>query len=91
MVMRDGEQLGLPRLEPICGRSAKALAAMAVAAAVVKNAKVRTILTALDVTAEYRGATYFYRGHHTALGQVDVIGIGGAPCLAMAPKNVRDL
>jgi hypothetical protein len=31
MIMRNGEQLGFPRLEPICGRSAKALAVIAVA------------------------------------------------------------
>jgi hypothetical protein len=64
---------------------------MSVATAVVENANVGTIRTALDVAAEYSSATNLDCGHHPALGDINMVGVGGAPRLTMAAKNIRQL
>jgi hypothetical protein len=62
---------------------------MPVAARIVSDADVRTILTALDMTAERGSATNLDCCHDAALGEIDVAGIGGAPGLTMLAEDIR--
>jgi hypothetical protein len=58
---------------------------------VIGNTRVRTVLAALDVSAENRCATNLDRSHDTALTEAHVTGIGHAPGLAVAAEDVRRL
>ena len=91
MKIWNGEKLGFPRFKPVCGRFPQAFAAMSVAATVIRHANVRTVLAALNMSAECSGATNLNRGHHTSLGDIDMVGIGSAPRLTMAAKDIRHL
>src|ERR1019366_3449200 len=62
-----------------------------VAAGIIGDACVRTVLALLDVTAERSRATSLDGSHHTPLGQTQVADIGGAPRLTMAAEDVCDL
>jgi hypothetical protein len=91
MKIWDGEKLGFPRFKPVGGRFPKAFAAMSIAATIIRHTNVRTVLTALNMSAECSGATNLDRGHHTSLGDIDMVGIGSAPRLTMAKKDIRHL
>src|ERR1700674_4183013 len=68
--IRDRQELGFARRKP-CRRSRPlAFGAVPVAAAIVGDAGVCTVLTALDMTAERRSATILDGRHNTSLGQV---------------------
>ena len=97
---RDGEhyveignrqQVVFPVLQPSSGGGGLTLRAMAVAARVVGDARVRTVLAALDMAAERRGSAMFDRRHHLQLGEADMASVGLAPVRAMGVKNVGDL
>src|SRR5208337_5311927 len=78
-------------LQPSSGGGGLTLGTMAVTAGVVGYARVRAVLTALDMTAERGSAAMFDRRHHLQLGEADMADIGLAPVRAMGVKNVGDL
>ena len=64
---------------------------MAIAARIIGDAGVRTVLAALHVAAERGSATNLDCRHDASLGQVQVTGVGGAPRLTMAAENIGHL
>src|SRR6202035_3991569 len=75
-----------------CRRSRPlAFGAVPIAAGIIGDACVRTVLAALDMTTEGGSATNLDCRHDPPLGQAHVAGVGGAPRLTMAAEDVRDL
>ena len=64
---------------------------MSVAARIVGNAGVCTILTALDVTTELRRATRLDRTHGSSLAKAYVPGFGRAPRLSKPPLDTEEV
>ena len=62
-----------------------------IAARIIGDAGVRTVLAALDMTAERGSAANLDRRHDASLGEVHVTGVGCAPSLTMAPEDFRHL
>jgi hypothetical protein len=87
----DGQQLGLALCEPLpCGRRL-ALGAMPVAAAVVRDNRVRAALAARDMPAECRRAAALDRTHDLHLVEADMARIGATPRRPVVAENIRDL
>ena len=63
MIIGDWQQLGFARREPLGGGSSLAFGTMPVATGIVGNARVGTILAALDMTAERGGTAGLDRRH----------------------------
>jgi hypothetical protein len=80
---------GLARGEPLPRRRALTLRAVTVAAGIVGDAFVRTVLAALDVSAERRGPTGLDRRHHLQLGKAHVTGVSLAPRRAMGATTTE--
>ena len=91
VVVRHRQQLGLARRQPVLCRRALALRAVPVAAGVVRDLAVRTLLAARDMSAERCRPAALDRRHHLELAEADMAGIGPAPCRAVAAEDVRDL
>ena len=64
---------------------------MAVAAGIVGDARMCAELAALDMAAERGGAADLDRRHHAALGEAQMVRVGGAPSGAVAAEDVRHL
>jgi hypothetical protein len=64
---------------------------MAVAAGVIRDARVGAVLAALDVTAERGGAASFNRRHHAQLAKAHMPDVGAAPSFAVAAEDIRHL
>jgi hypothetical protein len=62
-----------------------------IAAGVVGDACVRTVLAALDVTTESCRAATLDRRHHLQLAKAHMTGVGCAPRRSVAAENIRDL
>src|SRR6516165_6362658 len=75
----DRQQIGLARRKPILCRRTLTLWAMTVAARVVGDAAVATVLAALDMTAEGCRAALLNGRHDLELSEAYVTGIGPAP------------
>jgi hypothetical protein len=60
-------------------------------AGIIGDARVRTVLAALDMTAEGGSATNLDRPHDASLVEAHVAGVGHAPRLTMAAEYIRDL
>ena len=88
---RNRQKLRLALGEPLPRRRALTLRAVTVAAGIVGDAFVRTVLAALDVSAERRGPTGLDRRHHLQLGKTQMASVGLAPRRAMGAKDVGDL
>ena len=89
--IRHRQKLGFARRKP-CRRSRPlAFRAVPVAAGIVGDARVGTVLAALDMTAERGGATNLDRRHDAPLGEAHVAGVGRAPRLTMAAEDIRHL
>ncbi len=86
-----GQKLGLACREPRPGRRALALGAMPVAARVVGDVGVGTLLAAHDVAAERRGAAALDGRHHLELAEADVTGVGATPSRTEGAEDIRDL
>ena len=75
----DRQQVGLARFQPFACSRSLALWTVPVAAAVVRDAAVAAVLTALDVAAEGDGAAGLDRRHDLELAEADVPGMGRSP------------
>ena len=83
------QKLGFARCKP-CHRSRPlAFWAMPIPAGIIGDACVRTVLAALYMTAERGSATNLDRPHDASLVEADVAGVGCAPRLTVAAKDVR--
>ena len=89
--VRHRQQLGLALGEPFLGRRPLALRAVPVAAAVVGDDGVRTLLAACDMAAERCRAAVLDRTHDLHLVEADVPGVGSAPRRPMVAEDIRDL
>ena len=86
--IRHRQKLGCARRKP-CRRSRPlAFSAVPIAAAIIGDACVRTVLAAVDMTAERGSATNLDCRHDAPLGKVYVAGIGCAPRLTMAAEDI---
>ena len=89
--IRDRQQFGGTRLQPL-GRGARlTLRAMPIAARVVRNTRMGAVLAALDMTAERDGTARLDRGHDAKLVGADVSDIGVAPRRTVAAEDLRHL
>ena len=87
----DRQQFGLAGGEPSLCRAGLAFGAMPIAARVVGDVLVRTVLAARHMPAERRGAAALDGRHHLQLREADMAGIGGTPRRPVVAKDVRDL
>jgi hypothetical protein len=85
------EQLGFPLFQPLPRRRALALRAMPVAAAVVRDDRVRAALAARNMPAERDCAAALDRTHDLHLVEADVAGIGAPPRRPVVAEDIRDL
>src|SRR5262249_32803150 len=85
------EQFGLARRHPLARRRALALGAVPVAAAVVGDCRVGTVLAARDVSAKGRRAAALDGAHHLELAETHMTAVGITPCGPVAAEDVRDL
>ena len=60
-------------------------------AGIIGDARVRTVLAALDMTAERGSATYLYGRHDAPLGEAQMGLVSRAPAGPVAAKNIRHL
>ena len=91
VIVRHRQQLGLALGEPFLGRRALALGAVAVAAGVVGDERVRALLAARDMPAESGRAAVLDGRHDLQLAEAHMTGIGSAPCRPMGAEDIRDL
>jgi hypothetical protein len=91
MEVGDWQQFRLARSEPFLSGLPLTLVAVAIATRVVRDAHVRAILAALDMTAERSRPANLDRRHDASLGKADVAGIGRAPRLTVAAEDIRHL
>jgi len=85
------EQFGFARRHPQACCRALALRAVPVAAAVVGDRGVGTVLAARDVSAEGHRAAALDGAHHLELEQADVAAVGKTPRGPVVAEDLRDL
>ena len=81
------QQFGLARFEPRLRGRPLALGTMAVAAGVIGDARVRTVLAALDMPAERRGAADLDCRHDAPLAKAQMSRVGATPGGAVAAED----
>ncbi len=86
-----GQQLGFALGEPVPGRRTLALGAMAVAAGVVGDPRMGTVLAGQHVTTERRRAAALDGGHDLELAEAQVAGVGPAEGRAEVAEDVLNL
>jgi hypothetical protein len=91
MKIGDRQQFGLALSEPFCGSRPLTLWAMTVATRVVRDARVRAVLTALDMTAERGSAARLNCRHGAKLAKAQMTSVPRSPCLTVAAEDVRHL
>jgi len=91
VIIGNGQQFGLAFGEPSLGCGGLTLRAVAIAAGVVDDARMRAVFAALDVSAERGGAASLDRRHDLQLAKADMACVGDAPRRAMGAKDVGDL
>jgi len=91
MEVADRQQVGLALGQPDAGCGALALGAVAVAATVVGNALMPTVLAGIDVAAKRRGAAVLDRRHDLELGQAQMAGLNGAIAGSFSSEDIGDL
>ena len=85
------QQLGFPIGQPFLGGNSLALRAVAVAAGVVSDPHMRTILAALDMAAESRGTAALDGRHDLQLIEAHLSGVGITPGRTVAAEDIRQL
>jgi hypothetical protein len=91
MIVWHRQQIGLARGKPVLCRGALALRTVPIAATVVRDLGVRTLLAARDMAAESCCAAVLDCRHHLQLLEADMAGIGSAPCRSTVAEDIRDL
>src|ERR1700692_967712 len=91
MEVPNRKQVGLPRGETLRRCGSLALWAMPVAAAVVRDDRMRAVLAARHMAAERRRAAALDGTHHLHLFEADVPSVGSAPRRPMVAEYVRHL
>src|SRR5436190_11811760 len=85
------QQFRLALGQPFPCRRALTLRAVPIAAGVIGDDGVSTVLAARDVPAKGRGAAAFDRRHHLQLIEADVTGIGRTPRGPVLAEDIRHL
>ncbi len=85
------QQLGFARFHPVARHCALALGAMPIAAGVVGDRCVMTVITTRNMATELCRAAPLDRAHHLHLVETDVAGIDRTPCRSMVTEDIRDL
>ena len=85
------QQIGLAVGQPLLGSGGLALWAMPIAAGVVRDAQVRAVLTAFDMTAQRRRSAAFDRRHDLELAEAHMAGMGRTPSRPAVAEDVRHL
>ena len=85
------QELGLARGQPVPGRRGLAFGAVAVAAGVVGDLDVGTVLAPRDMAAECCRAAALNCRHDLELAEAQVACLGSAPGRSMGTEDIRDL
>src|SRR5262249_10149028 len=85
------QELGLALSEPFSCCRALALRTVPVAAAVVGNGRIGTVLAARAEARQGCRATALDCRHHLELAEAHMAGIGLTPCRAVVAEYIRDL
>ena len=91
MEIGHGQQFGLAVGEPLLGSRGLALRAVPVAAGVVGDAGLATILAAFDMTAQRRRSAALDRRHDLQLAKAHMAGMGRTPNRPTVAEDVRHL
>ena len=91
MEVGNRQQLRLACHKPRFRCPPLALGTVAIAAGVISNARVRTVLAALDMPAERRGAADLDSRHDAPLAKAQMSRVGSTPGGAVATEDVRHL
>src|SRR5882757_7595567 len=77
--------------QPFLGSGGLALWAVPVAARVVRDAQVRAVFAAFDMTAQRRRSAAFDRRHNLELAEAHMAGMGRTPSRPAMAEDVRHL
>ena len=91
MIVFHRQQLSLTRRQPVFGCRTLTLGAVPVAARVVGDVHMITVLARRHMTAELSGAAVLYGRHDLQLGKAHMTHIGMTPGRSVAAEDVRDL
>ena len=91
MEIRHGQEFGLAVGQPFLGSGGLALWAVPVAAGVVRDAQVRAVFAAFDMTAQRRRSAAFDRRHDLELAEAHMAGMGRTPSRPAVAEDVRHL
>jgi hypothetical protein len=89
--IRHGQEFGLAVGQSFLGSGGLALWAVPVAARVVRDAQVRAVFTAFDMTAQRRRSAAFDRRHDLELAEAHMAGMGRTPSRPAMAENLRHL
>src|SRR5215468_2736386 len=87
----NGQEFGLALGQPLLGSGGLALWAVPVAARVVRDAQVRAVFAAFDMTAQRRRSAAFDRRHDLELAEAHMAGMGRTPSRPAMAEDVRHL
>ena len=85
------QEFGLAIGQPFLGSGGLALWAMPITAGVVRDAQVRAVLAAFDMTAQRRRSAALDRRHDLELAEAHMAGMGRTPSRPAAAEDVRHL
>ena len=91
MIIVYRQQIGLPGLQPASSRAGLALRAMAVAAGVIRNIRMRTLRAAQHMSTQRCAAALLDGGHDLELAEAQVRVLSVSPGWPMGTENIRDL
>ncbi len=91
MEIRHGQEFGLAVGQPFLGSGGLALRAVPVAAGVVRDAQVRAVFAAFDMTAQRRRSAALDRRHDLELAEAHMAGMRRTPSRPAMAEDVRHL
>ena len=91
MIVFHRQQFGLARGEPVLSRRALALGAVSVAAGIISDMDMATVLAGRDMATQRRRAAALDSGHNFQLAETDVSAIGLTPLGTVVAEDIRDL
>jgi hypothetical protein len=89
--IRHGQEFGLAIGQPLLGSRGLALRTVPVAAGVVRDAQVRAVLAAFDMTAQRRRSAALDCRHDLELAKAHMAGMGRKPNRPAVAEDVRHL
>ena len=88
MKIRNRQKFGFACRKPFLCAPLLAFRTMSVAAAIIRNMFMCTVLALFDMPTEPSGPANLNRGHHASLVQAHVTGVDSTPRLPVKPKDI---